>query len=179
MAKKYISDSFVKTGGTSAQYLMADGSVSTGGANWYPTAFAWTGGATAGPTGSLSGTGMTAVSYAAIPSASATASGIVTTTTQTFGGTKSAVDWALSSDRRLKTNIVPLEVKAVDVDYVEFEYKSDLGRTRFGVIAQDIQKNYPELVTEGDDGMLSVSYIDLLLRKISYLEQEVEKLKNK
>jgi hypothetical protein len=57
-------------------------------ANWYPTAFSWTGGTTAGPTGSLTGVGMSAVAYGAIPSASATASGIVTTNGQTFAGDK-------------------------------------------------------------------------------------------
>lgn len=56
--------------------------------NWYPTSFAWTGGTTAGPTGSLTGVGMSAVAYGAIPSASASASGVVTTTTQTFAGNK-------------------------------------------------------------------------------------------
>lgn len=56
--------------------------------NWYPTAFAWTGGTTSGPTGSLTGVGMSAVAYGAIPSASGSASGVVTTTTQTFAGNK-------------------------------------------------------------------------------------------
>jgi hypothetical protein len=56
--------------------------------NWYPTAFAWTGGTSAGPTGSLTGVGMSAVAYGAIPSASASASGVVTTGTQTFAGDK-------------------------------------------------------------------------------------------
>lgn len=56
--------------------------------NWYPTSFAWTGGTTAGPTGSLTGVGMSAVAYGAIPSASASESGVVTTTTQTFAGNK-------------------------------------------------------------------------------------------
>jgi hypothetical protein len=55
--------------------------------NTYPTTFAWTGGTTAGPTGSLTGTSPT-VSYAAIPSASGTASGIVTTGAQSFAGDK-------------------------------------------------------------------------------------------
>jgi hypothetical protein len=56
--------------------------------NYYPTAFTWTAGAASGPTGSLSGSGMSAVSYAAIPSASASASGVVTNTTQAFAGVK-------------------------------------------------------------------------------------------
>ena len=56
--------------------------------NYYPTKFAWTNGTTSGPTGSLTGSGMSAVSFGAIPSASATSSGIVTTGTQTFAGTK-------------------------------------------------------------------------------------------
>lgn len=56
--------------------------------NWYPTAFAWTGGTTSGPTGSLTGVGMSAVAYGAIPSASGSASGVVTTNGQTFAGDK-------------------------------------------------------------------------------------------
>lgn len=56
--------------------------------NYYPTTFAWTNGTTAGPTGSLTGSKMSAVSFGAIPSASATQSGVVTTGDQTFGGIK-------------------------------------------------------------------------------------------
>lgn len=56
--------------------------------NYYPTTFTWTNGTTAGPTGSLTGSGMSTVSFGAIPSASATQSGVVTTGDQTFGGMK-------------------------------------------------------------------------------------------
>lgn len=56
--------------------------------NYYPTTFTWTNGTTAGPTGSLTGSEMSAVSFGAIPSASATQSGVVTTGDQTFGGIK-------------------------------------------------------------------------------------------
>lgn len=56
--------------------------------NYYPTTFTWANGTTAGPTGSLTGVGMSTVSFGAIPSASATQSGVVTTGDQTFGGIK-------------------------------------------------------------------------------------------
>lgn len=56
--------------------------------NYYPTTFTWTNGTTAGPTGSLTGVGMSAVSFNAIPVASATQSGVVTTGNQTFSGIK-------------------------------------------------------------------------------------------
>ena len=56
--------------------------------NYYPTAFSWTDGSTTGPTGSLTGIGMAAVAFPAIPSASDTISGIVTTGGQTFAGKK-------------------------------------------------------------------------------------------
>lgn len=56
--------------------------------NYYPTTFTWTNGTTAGPTGSLTGSEMSAVSFGAIPSASDTQSGVVTTGDQTFGGMK-------------------------------------------------------------------------------------------
>lgn len=56
--------------------------------NYYPTSFTWKNGTTSGPTGSLTGSRMSAVSFGAIPSASATQSGVVTTGDQTFGGIK-------------------------------------------------------------------------------------------
>lgn len=54
----------------------------------FASAYAWTGGTTAGPTGTLTVTNGTDVSFGAIPAASATASGIVTTGAQTFAGNK-------------------------------------------------------------------------------------------
>ena len=74
--------------GTNGQVLKLSGGKPTWGTDNTPTTFKWTGGTTAGPTGSLSGNGMTAVSFAAIPSAGASASGVVTTGAQTFAGTK-------------------------------------------------------------------------------------------
>lgn len=75
--------------GTTSQYLRGDGVWGTPpDLNYYPTTFTWTNGTTAGATGSLSGVGMSAVTFAALPSASATISGVVTTGDQTFAGNK-------------------------------------------------------------------------------------------
>lgn len=79
---------FSINGGTNITITKTANTISIASLNYYPTAFAWTDGTTAGPTGSLTGTGMSAVSYAAIPSANATVSGIVTTAAQTFAGVK-------------------------------------------------------------------------------------------
>lgn len=63
-----------------------------------PTTFAWTDGTTEGPTGSLSGKDMSDVKFAAIPSASDTTSGIITTGPQSFKGAKTFVDTTDSAD---------------------------------------------------------------------------------
>lgn len=55
--------------------------------NTFPTTYTWTNGTTAGPTASITGTSST-IAVAAIPSASATVSGVVTTGAQTFAGIK-------------------------------------------------------------------------------------------
>lgn len=65
--------------------------------NYYPTSFTWTNGTSEGATGSLTGVGMNAVSFPAIPSASETTSGVVTTENQEFSGTKTFTDKIVSN----------------------------------------------------------------------------------
>ena len=74
--------------GTDGQVLKLSGGKPKWGTDNTPTTFSWTGGTAAGPTGSLSGNGMSAVDFPAVPSASASASGVVTTDDQTFAGVK-------------------------------------------------------------------------------------------
>ena len=87
-----------------------------------------------------------------------------------------APNFKLSSDASLKTKIQPIDIKGIDVEYKQFELKARPGETRYGVIAQDLEKVNPELVTKGADGMLSVSYIDLLIKEIVALKARVEQL---
>ena len=95
-----------------------------------------------------------------------------------------------SSDERLKENIVPLtgaldKVKAlrgVSFDWKELneEEKSTVHSHEghdIGVIAQEIQAQYPELVTERENGYLAVDYVKLtavLLQSIKELDAKVE-----
>ena len=95
-----------------------------------------------------------------------------------------------SSDERLKENIVPLtgaldKVKAlrgVSFSWKELneEEKSTVHSHEghdIGVIAQEIQAQYPELVTERENGYLAVDYVKLtavLLQSIKELDAKVE-----
>ena len=93
--------------------------------------------------------------------------------------TITANDFVLGSDERIKTNIKELNPTNLDIKYVEYEYKEKLGEKRFGVIAQDLQKICPELVRETNEGILQVSYIDLLVKEIANLKEEIKNLKLK
>ena len=97
-------------------------------------------------------------------------------------------DVVVSSDARLKANIVSLGstlAKLLLIDGKTYTMKKD-GKQKIGVLAQDIQKVFPELVTTGDKDMLAVNYqglVPVLINaikeqdnKISRLESLVEKL---
>jgi hypothetical protein len=64
--------------------------------NTFPTTWTYTDGTTAGPTASITGTSST-ISVGAIPSASGTVSGIVTTGAQTFAGVKTFTSPAITT----------------------------------------------------------------------------------
>ena len=97
-------------------------------------------------------------------------------------------DIVVSSDARLKANIVSLGstlAKLLLIDGKSYTMKKD-GKQKIGVLAQDIQKVFPELVTTDDKEMLAVNYqglVPVLINalkeqddKISRLEKLVEKL---
>ncbi|MBR1933411.1 MAG: tail fiber domain-containing protein [Prevotella sp.] len=58
----------------------------------------------------------------------------------------------------------------------------DAARRHYGVSAQELQKIFPDLVREGQDGYLTVNYtemVPLLLQCIQELKQEVDELREK
>ena len=61
------------------------------------------------------------------------------------------------------------------IEFKEYVYKSDSGnRKRYGVLAEDIEVDYPELVHIDADGVKGVNYIDLLVKRVAELEKELE-----
>ena len=92
-----------------------------------------------------------------------------------FTSTLTATNFILSSDERLKTNIKEIETNHIDVNWKNFELKSEPGVKRAGVIAQELEEKHPEFVRTDDEGMKSVAYIDLLIAKIAELEARLEK----
>lgn len=97
-------------------------------------------------------------------------------------GSINATDFNSTSDIKLKNNINTinngLEI-ITTIDPVSFNWK-DNGKKSYGVIAQDMEKILPELVS-GDDTK-HVSYIQLiafLIASVKELNDKVEELKNK
>lgn len=87
-----------------------------------------------------------------------------------------------NSDERLKKNIVGLEnalAKVMKLKGHAFEWKSNHEKT-IGLIAQEVQEVYPELVNKGTDGMLGVDYGKLIapvIEAIKELKKENDDLK--
>jgi hypothetical protein len=82
------------------------------------------------------------------------------------------------SDRRLKENITSIKkMNNFDINFVQFNLKSDPKKLiKYGVIAQDLEKIAPELVSTDENGIKAVNYTELLIIKIAQLEQRVTEL---
>ena len=86
-------------------------------------------------------------------------------------------DVVISSDARLKSNIVSLGStlpKLLQIDGKSYEMK---GKQKIGVLAQEIQEVFPELVSEDDNEMLAVNYQGLVPVLINALKEQDAKMK--
>lgn len=109
-------------------------------------------------------------------------------------GTLTATSLSVSSDYRLKENIVNLENSVAgainDLRPVSYTYKVDstnvvygegakeMKMTHYGLIAQDVQRLFPNLVYEGGDGYLSINYVELVPVLILYVQELSEEVNN-
>jgi hypothetical protein len=107
---------------------------------------------------------------------------LVSSTNLTYNpltGTLSATNFNSLSDERFKNNIATINNALntiLKLRGVSFDIK---GKRDLGVIAQEVQKILPELVTEVD-GILRVSYdsfIGLIIESIKEIRAEVDSLK--
>jgi len=133
-----------------------------------------------------------------VPDASTSARGVVTTGDQGFGGTKTfqyvtvihdlVVNGSINapSDIRLKTHIETLTnvlAKIENLRGVRYEFinqKKYAAGPQIGVIAQELQKEFPELVVTTSDGYLAVDYTKLtgvLIQAVKEQQQEIKSLK--
>lgn len=81
-----------------------------------------------------------------------------------------------TSDARVKTNIKELDASGADkVRLVEFD-RTDMKHHGYGVIAQELEEVYPEMVYTDDKGFKSVNYDELAMVKIKCLEDKIARL---
>jgi hypothetical protein len=68
------------------------------------------------------------------------------------------------SDKKLKTNIKPISsaFKGSEDIYGVTYTRTDTGDKGMGFIAQEFQKHYPDIVSEGDTGILSLKYLNII-----------------
>lgn len=119
-----------------------------------------------------------------------------------IGGNLRVNSTSYTSDLRFKENIRPLDnalenlmkIKPFQYTFIQnkgnkendslnvnvnkdnsINYNFD-NKIHFGLIAQDIQKIYPNLVTEDEKGYLSLNYVELIPIMINAIQKQNEKI---
>ena len=89
-----------------------------------------------------------------------------------------------TSDERLKNDVKNISEKDIDdlftLNPIHFKYKKDTKKTHYGFLAQDVEKVFPQLVENNNDGYKTVNYqelIPIMLAKMKYMQNEIDELK--
>jgi hypothetical protein len=117
-----------------------------------------------------------------LPLAGGTMTAATSHITMTGANILSVGNITFSSDKRLKTDVYSAIVpqSLLDLNLVTYKWIHDENETKhIGYIAQEVQAVDPSLVSTGKDGMLSVDYIELLLKQVKALTNEINLLKLK
>jgi hypothetical protein len=99
-----------------------------------------------------------------------------------YGTFTATADIVAYSDERIKDNVETIDNALDKVNQlrgVSFNRKSD-GKQSIGVIAQEIEKVLPEVVTEDDKGIKGVSYgniVGVLIEAIKEQQKQIDELK--
>ena len=87
-----------------------------------------------------------------------------------------AGDVTISSDARLKSNIValgPTLISLLQLEAKSYTMKNNTEqKQKIGLLAQEVQKIFPELVSEDNNGMLAVNYQALVPVLINALKEQ-------
>jgi hypothetical protein len=173
------ASSFIRSGGTSSQFLKADGSVD---ANTYITS--------AGAVTSIAGTTNQIIASASVGSITLSLPQNIATTSNVTFNTVTATNGGFNSDLSLKTVLLRAKNDKNIANYVEMikytwrDTSKGIGE-RYGYGAQDLLPLIPEAVYKTDNGTYAVDYtqvhtilIDENTRRIQELEREVSELKS-
>ena len=94
------------------------------------------------------------------------------------GDTTVGGDITISSDARLKSNIVSLGSTLSKLLLIDGKSYEKDGKQRIGVLAQEIQEVFPELVIEDGNEMLAVNYQGLVPVLINALKEQDKIIKS-
>jgi hypothetical protein len=90
-----------------------------------------------------------------------------------------------TSDKNHKEEIEPISdskvEKLLDLEPVEYKLKTDTKKKKhYGLIAQDVEEIYPELISDSNLGFKTVNYLELiplLLLKMKNMQKEIDVLR--
>lgn len=102
---------------------------------------------------------------------------LVGTTGSAYLDSSDGFKFVNSSDKRLKRNIKPYNTKVLDKISMlvpcTYSFKDDKTNSRsFGMIAQEVEKVFPELVHTGGNGYKALAYSDFGLLAIKAIQEQ-------
>lgn len=131
------------------------------------------------------------VASGSMSSGSVSSGTIASSANITASGSVTANAFYYSSDRALKQNIQPIGQalsKVLNLQGVTFQWKKD-GSGSLGFLAQDVEKEFPDLVMTSSEGIKYIQYGQLVAplveaikeqeKRIEQLEQEITWLKDR
>jgi hypothetical protein len=101
-------------------------------------------------------------------------------TIDTTGNLEIAGDLNTLSDRTLKDNIEPIQNASDIIDQLNgysFDWKEREGKKGHGVIAQELEEVLPTLVSEREDGIKTVNYLELIPFLIEAVKTQNNRIK--
>jgi hypothetical protein len=96
----------------------------------------------------------------------------------TSGGNLTASAFFESSDKTIKT-LIEDNYQTKGIESVTAKLYTKNGKEELGYYAQDVQGILPSAVSKGADGLLSLSYREVLVAKVQRTESEIDKLKRR